>query len=106
MNPSKRMVRARKNAKCPVCGKPDWCLLGEKWIICMRVESCMPKTFTSGEVGWLHPVSGDYVAPQATPGEEKRPALLDIKDRLAKWRVKHSEPVMQALAQSLGVSLH
>jgi|SRR5262245_15096932 len=47
-----RMVRATPGNSCPVCRKPDWCLVAPDGsaAICQRVESCR----RSGEAGWLH----------------------------------------------------
>ena len=46
------MNRVRRDNPCPICGKPDWCLIaGDKTAaICKRIES--PKQ--CGEAGWLH----------------------------------------------------
>jgi len=48
----RRVTRAER---CPVCGKPDWCLVAgpegaPEAVLCQRVES--PKRI--GEAGWLH----------------------------------------------------
>lgn len=45
-------VRVSKNNPCPVCGKPDWCLIGSEGdrAICQRVES----SERHGEAGFLH----------------------------------------------------
>jgi hypothetical protein len=42
------------NLKCPICGKPDWCMLHRdgKKIICPRVKS----NVHLGKSGWLHKV--------------------------------------------------
>ena len=61
MNTTKGDWRRVSKAKpCPVCGKPDWCLVtgpqGDSTAaICARVES--PKR--CGEAGWLHVLRDD-----------------------------------------------
>jgi hypothetical protein len=48
--------RAKRGAHCPICEKPDWCLVGrlgcdfEGQVICARIESAI----RFGEAGWLH----------------------------------------------------
>lgn len=50
--PLPRMVRVTGSRKCPVCGKPDYCLVCPtgKSAICQRVESRK----RCGDAGWLH----------------------------------------------------
>ena len=45
-------VRVSRRHPCPVCGRPDWCLIADddSAAICARMES--PKR--CGEAGWLH----------------------------------------------------
>ncbi len=44
--------RVSRAEPCPVCGKPDWCLVSvdDTAVICPRVESDR----RAGEAGWLH----------------------------------------------------
>ena len=39
-----KWIRVTKRNPCPVCGKPDWCLISEdgKAAICARIESDRP----------------------------------------------------------------
>lgn len=50
-----RDYRVNKRQPCPICGKPDWCLLDPagNWAICMRV--CGGKPTRNG--GWFYPLS-------------------------------------------------
>lgn len=50
------LLRACRQRRCPVCDKPDWCLVAEDGsrAICQRVES----TKRAGEAGWLHILDG------------------------------------------------
>lgn len=59
------MLRVSKSNPCPVCGKPDWCLVAKDGsaAICKRVEENSKKM--CGDAGWLHilrerPFSGTY----------------------------------------------
>lgn len=49
---SSLLPRATRGRPCPVCGKPNWCLVAEDGsrAICARVES----ERRAGEAGWLH----------------------------------------------------
>jgi hypothetical protein len=46
--------RVTSTRRCPICGKPDWCLLARDGsaAICARVES--PKRAGRNGAGWLH----------------------------------------------------
>ncbi|MHC5116352.1 MAG: toprim domain-containing protein [Planctomycetota bacterium] len=50
----KLMLRVNKEHRCPVCGKPDWCLVAQdrSAAICARVEQGSRKR--CGDAGWLH----------------------------------------------------
>jgi len=47
-------IRANRRAKCPVCGKPDWCLIAKdlKAVICSRMQDGCDRVI--GEAGFLH----------------------------------------------------
>lgn len=99
--------RVCRSEPCPICQRPDWCLLSgpegsPEAVICPRVES----PHRAGEGGWLHILR---------PG--KRPAARSISiaidtDRgdfanlaAACERALHAEPFRLArLAESLGLS--
>lgn len=49
-----KMCRVSRQNPCPICGKPDWCLVAPDGsaAICQRVtEGAVKKC---GEAGWLH----------------------------------------------------
>ena len=60
-------IRARslsqptKYTVCPICRKPDWCLISEDGnaCICARTQSDQP----AGKAGWLHKIGSDYQLP-------------------------------------------
>jgi len=51
---SEKMQRVSKQNPCPVCGKPDWCLIAEDGsaAICQRITEGSAKR--CGDAGWLH----------------------------------------------------
>jgi len=65
------MVRVTRDNPCPVCNKPDWCLLAQdKGVaICSRVESTYPKA----GAGWLHKLTDDWKRPAWTPVKRQEP---------------------------------
>jgi hypothetical protein len=91
-----------KDKPCPVCGRPDWCSLGAKWVHCMRVQS----TRSCKGGGWLHHADAQHDLPPAT---ETTRRLSDAEMR-AKWEpvameaAKVGRSFLPALAQTLGVT--
>jgi hypothetical protein len=67
-------LRVTQECPCPVCGRPDWCLLSRfgHSAICCRSESDTPRPQFSG---WLH---------QIAPRDRKSPEL--IQARAAEYR--------------------
>jgi hypothetical protein len=49
-----KMIRVSKSNPCPVCGKPDWCLVAPDGVaaICQRISEGAVKL--CGQAGWLH----------------------------------------------------
>ncbi len=69
-------VRVSRRNPCPVCGKPDWCLLSRdgKAVICSRIESDKP--VGNKGAGWLHNLNGDrpIITPVVkSPTERRQP---------------------------------
>lgn len=54
MPDSEKMQRVNRKNPCPVCGKPDWCLVTEDGsaAICQRIQEGSKKR--CGDAGWLH----------------------------------------------------
>jgi hypothetical protein len=68
MSEKKPMVRVSREKPCPVCNRPDWCMVGEKHNLCMRVTSSRSISLADGSIAYLHPKSGqspvDYNPPE------------------------------------------
>ena len=62
-----RWLRVTRHNPCPVCGKPDWCLLSQdgKTAICARIESDKPAG-TKG-AGWIHHLDTTTSLPPSKP---------------------------------------
>src|SRR5262245_50906920 len=104
MNPTlERWVRVSPSRPCPICRRPDWCLVaGDRGAaICPRTES--PRR--CGEAGWLHRLDCD------TP-TRRRPAMqvaafpLAGRDfgRLGARCHETGRQMIPALAEALGVA--
>ncbi|KKM86730.1 hypothetical protein LCGC14_1276040 [marine sediment metagenome] len=69
------MLRVNKNNPCPICGRPNWCLVEEDGsaAICQRISEGSKKK--AGDAGWLHILIDRppqqrrrYVKPKPPPG--------------------------------------
>ena len=107
-----RMLRVNKEHRCPVCGKPDWCLLAKDGsaAICARVEQGSRKR--CGDAGWLHVFDGCHRtrnvkcrmtnAPDSpSAGGEHRPDFAKIVETCQQ---RCSDLRAMFLANSLGVT--
>lgn len=71
--------RVSKSCSCPVCGKPDWCMISsdESAAICSRIESAK----RAGNAGWVHRLQDKpYRRPQwrTTERRKQRRELSEI----------------------------
>ncbi len=78
-----KWVRVKRRNPCPVCGKPDWCLLSQdgKAAICARIESDKPAG--NKGAGWIHTLDNSTPLPPVKPKTEVKqnpkaaPGILD-----------------------------
>lgn len=116
------MMRVSKERLCPVCGKPDWCLVNHAGTaaICARIEQGSIKR--SGDAGWLHvlgtedrsqkPVdrTGNCQLPSSNfQVQAKGPTAAvgmaaDFSKLTEQYKRRCSERQVRLLAQSLGVT--
>ncbi len=101
-SPSESWIRVSAEMHCPICGKPDWCLVSrdQTAVICPRVQS----PHEIGEAGWLHkldaPAFGTLVERPAT----RRPRLVNWDDLARKLQSRCTDSVLREASASLGVS--
>ncbi len=102
-------TRVGRSRPCPVCGKPDWCLLSREEppsrAVCARVES--PRRWR--EAGWLHQLRHDDRAQiRRRPERIVRVALPAAGPDLAALARSYQEALrpesLARLAARLGVS--
>ena len=60
-----KWVRVNKRNPCPICGKPEWCLISAdgKAAICART----PSDKLAGNAGWLHKLNSSHQIPIPQP---------------------------------------
>ncbi len=92
-----RAQRTSKDAPCPVCGKPDWCIFSSdgRFICCQRCESWgSVRAIRRTNAGWLFPLDDGQERLTLRP-ELGAPAPLPPRPVL--------DQVYRALAELLGV---
>lgn len=100
-HPKKPMDRVSRISPCPICKKTDWCMVGDRFVVCMRVASRNESNMADGSIGYLHQkqdaVATDYKKPERPRAEFK----LEVLERCQK--IHGTEPV-RFLAKHLGVT--
>jgi hypothetical protein len=88
-------IRVTKSHSCPICGKPDWCLISAdgNTCICARTQS----DNRAGEAGWLHKLGSNYLSPP-------RPIKLSSVPQLPIATANHRDQVYRSLLAELGLS--
>ncbi len=82
-----KWVRVNRYSPCPICGKPDWCLISQdgKAAICARIESDKPAG--NKGAGWIHMLDNSMLLPPIKPRPDTKqkvkaaPDLLDTAYR-------------------------
>ena len=116
-----RCIRVNRKRPCPICGKPDWCLLDPegRFAICPRTPS--PKR--AGEAGYVHYLTNVFsrqpgrdsaiarqpaLAAKAGDGKQEtdsQPMPVDFWLRLVKqYQSQLTEDALARLANTLGLS--
>jgi hypothetical protein len=101
--PRGRWVRVSRSHPCPVCGKPDWCLVAADGsaAICPRTESDRDL----GESGFLHRLRGDpgHQPPVPHVGKvARRPPLPDLTRDAERFRKAVTGRSLELLSSKLG----
>lgn len=65
--------RVTRGAKCPICGKGDYCTRSGGLVLCMRVESPKPSSCRMG--GWLHSIDDGHEPTPTTLPKRERPNI-------------------------------
>ena len=104
---SETMVRVSKESPCPVCGKPDWCLVAEDGsaAICQRIEQGSVKR--CGEAGWLHRLKDNGFRPRLRRIRSfpaTRQPAKDFPSLARQYQSWLKTEQLDGLAEELGVS--
>ena len=113
---AEKMQRVDKKDPCPICGRPDWCLVAKDGsaAICARIEDGSVKK--CGDAGWLHVLRDNvHNVPNVHRGVATRRRLVqnaplhqeDVHDfslLTERYRRQLGPQKLKTLAISLGVS--
>ena len=99
-------VRVSRRLRCPICGKPDWCLVSRdgKFAMCPR----SPNSYET-PAGFRHALTGEaqaevaVIAARALP--EPPEATIDAAALAVEFQDNVSETALEGHAATLGVSV-
>lgn len=100
-----KMRRVTRDRPCPICGKPDWCLLAEDGgaAICARISDGAVKR--CGDAGWLHILDDRSRRPSRTLTSRVRADARGDFGRLAcEYERRLTPDKLASVSQSLGIS--
>lgn len=95
-------IRVSKSKPCPVCGKPDWCLVAKDGTaaICPRVPS---HRLVSEEAGFLHKLA--ETCSHHVSWSPTQPPPIDATSIMQRYWDAMAESDYQSCANELGVSV-
>jgi hypothetical protein len=79
-----KWIRVNRYNPCPICGKPDWCLISRdgEAAICARIESDKPAGHMGA--GWIHLLDSPIYLPPTKPVAEVKQTARALPDLLNK----------------------
>ena len=101
------MLRVSRQRPCPVCGRPDWCLVSENEsaAICARISEGAAKT--CGDAGYLHILRErpQEFSPRRTRTVRMRDeSRRELVEMAADYCAAADPALVMALAEELGLS--
>jgi hypothetical protein len=96
-------VRVRRDMPCPICGRPDWCLIASDGdaAICARVES----PYRRGDAGYFHRLVGTVpVVRRSVQIKQERACAAEIPVLAEQYRQAMTAEQYLSLSRELGVS--
>ena len=87
---------------CRVCGKTDWCALGDRAAKCMRIASAHP----SKDGGWYHFYGGEVSRPAKIPQSRPVAPTIDAEAQIRRFAENTKQEDLDAYAGELGVNGH
>jgi len=102
-----KWIRVSRRTPCPVCGKPDWCMIAsdQSAVICPRVAEGSVKSL--GDSGYLHLINGQSLTVSQSFSTYKPVAeRKDFGDMAAMLQTKATAGIVLEASVALGVSVH
>lgn len=97
-------IRVSRKERCPICGKPDWCLVARDGTaaICARVQSDRP----AGKLGagWLHRLTDPNYRPSRPVDRPKPAPVRDFRKAAVQYARAMTAPRLAGFARSLGLT--
>lgn len=103
--PTTNWLRVSRRKPCPVCGRPDWCLLAADGSAAICARTAEGSVRRAGEAGWLHRLGDSAWTPPAVRSrtiEISSPANLGALAEKYQTAVHPAE--LRLFAASLGVT--
>ena len=96
------MRRVTQESPCPICHKPDWCIVSDdgEMCVCNRVES-----ERQAEMGWIHFLSDPIPPSEPRPPQPKLPPEECKQIVVNCFKRPEAERIRAELAESLGVTV-
>lgn len=92
-------LHCTRSNPCPICQKPDWCCIGQRFVNCMRIASEHP----CKNGGWLHS-TGSTMELRPLPRRPGRVAKIDAPSLMQGFDRETTVGMIEQLAFELGVS--
>lgn len=96
--------RVTKQHPCPICGKPDWCLVSADGTaaICPRVSDGAEQEIRGS--GWLHKVGGQPVTQLPAPPPARKRSTAELGALMQTYKAAATKYRRENLANRLGVA--
>ena len=100
--------RVSRSRACPICEKPNWCMVNDDndSVVCARVESEVP--FGNSGAGWVHRLNGGVagMSPQRTvqPAKPAAGPPPDFTDLHQRCRKSLTPKLFDALSEDLNIT--
>ena len=102
-----RWIRVTKRDVCPMCGRPDWCMLSPDRAVCLCMRS--ESAWSAKQGGWYHKLTADM--PKPIPPPRTRPTWIsgegqeiDFASIMRDYRMKTDDLTLHRHAMTLGVT--
>ena len=101
--------RVSKQQHCPICGRPDWCLIAKDGsaAVCKRVQSEL--VLGQRDAGWIHRLngrSGGLQLPKVTASEKRKGSIREWEGLARFFSNAIQADQVRKLAFDLGVTVN